>query len=132
MDIVIDTSALVAVILGEPERDALVAVTSGQTLIGPGSIPWEVGNAFTAMLKQRRIEVVDAQRGLEIFDSLPVRYVDINMANVVALAARVNMYAYDAYFLDCAARYRAPLLTLERALRRAAEGLGIRLVDPEV
>ena len=132
MDIVIDTSALVAVILGEPERDALVAVTSGQTLIGPGSIPWEVGNAFTAMLKQRRIEVVDAQRGLEIFDSIPVRYVDINMADVVALAARVNMYAYDAYFLDCAARYRAPLLTLERALRRAAEGLGIRLVDPEV
>lgn len=132
MDIVIDTSALVAVILGEPERDALVAVTSGQTLIGPGSIPWEVGNAFTAMLKQRRIEVADAQRGLEIFDSIPVRYVDINMANVVALAARVNMYAYDAYFLDCAARYRAPLLTLERALRRAAEGLGIRLVDPEV
>ncbi len=132
MDIVIDTSALVAVILGEPERDALVAVTSGQTLIGPGSIPWEVGNAFTAMLKQRRIEVADAQRGLEIFDSIPVRYVDINMANVVALAARVNMYAYDAYFLDCAARYRAPLLTLARALRRAAEGLGIRLVDPEV
>ena len=132
MDIVIDTLALVAVILGEPERGALVAVTSGRTPIGPGSIPCEVGNAFTAMLKQRRIEVADDQRGLEIFDSIPVRYVDINMANVVALAARVNMYAYDAYFLDCAARYRAPLLALDRALRRAAAGLGIRLVDPEV
>ena len=124
MDIVIDTSALVAVILGEPERDAIISVTSGQTLIGPGSIPWEVGNAFTAMLKQRRIEVAGAQTGLEILD--------IDMASVVAIAARVNTYAYDAYFLDCAVRHRAPLLTLDRALRRAAEGLGIRLVDLEV
>ena len=132
MDIVIDTSALIAVIVGEPERDAIVSVTSGQTLIGPGSIPWEVGNAFTAMMKQRRIEVADARRGLEIFDSIPLRYVDIDMANVVAIAAKVNTYAYDTYFLDCAARCRAPLLTLDRPLRRAAEGLGIQLVNPEV
>ena len=100
MDIVVDTSALIAVIVGEPERDVIVSVTSGQTLIGPGSIPWEIGNAFTAMMKQHRIEVADAQRGLEIFDSIPVRYVDIDMANVVAIAAKVNTYAYDAYFLD--------------------------------
>ena len=132
MDIVIDTSALIAVIVGEPERDAIVSVTSGQTLIGPGSIPWEVGNAFTAMMKQRRLEVADARRGLEIFDSIPLRYVDIDMANVVAIAAKVNTYAYDAYFLDCAARCRAPLLTLDRSLRRAAEGLGIELVNLEV
>ena len=132
MDIVIDTSALIAVIVGEPERDAIVSVTSGQTLIGPGSIPWEVGNAFTAMMKQRRIEVADVRRGLEIFDSIPLRYVDIDMANVVSIAAKVNTYAYDAYFLDCAARYRVPLLTLDRLLRRAAEGLGIQLINPEV
>ena len=132
MDIVIDTSALIAVIVGEPERKAIVAATSGQMLIGPGSIPWEVGNAFTAMLKQRRIDVADAQRSVEIFDSIPLRYVDSDMANVVAIAAEVNTYAYDAYFLDCAARYRAPLLTLDRALRRAAERLGIKLVNLEV
>lgn len=132
MDIVIDTSVLIAVIVGEPEREAIVAATSGQMLIGPGSIPWEVGNAFTAMLKQRRIDVADAQRSVEIFDSIPLRYVDSDMANVVAIAAEVNTYAYDAYFLDCAARYRAPLLTLDRALRRAAERLGIKLVNLEV
>ncbi len=132
MDIVIDTSALIAVIVGESERDAIVSVTEGQTLIGPGSISWEVGNAFTAMIKQRRIEVAEAQRGLEIFDNIPLRYVNINMANVVSIAAEANIYAYDAYFLDCAVRYRAPLLTLDRPLRRAAEGLGIKLINPEV
>jgi uncharacterized protein with PIN domain len=42
MDIVIDTSALVAVILAEPERETIIEATMGNTLIGPGSIPWEV------------------------------------------------------------------------------------------
>ena len=52
MDIVIDTSVLIAVIVGEPERDRIVELTTGNTLIGPGCIPWEVGNAFSAMFKQ--------------------------------------------------------------------------------
>ena len=33
-------------VVAEPERDAIIAATSGHTLIGPGSIPWEIGNAF--------------------------------------------------------------------------------------
>ena len=85
------------------------------------------------MVKQRRIGVADARRGLEIFDSIPLRYVHIDMANVVSIAAKVSLYAYDAYFLDCAARWRAPLLTLDRPLRRAAEGLSIKpLINLEV
>lgn len=128
MEFVIDTSALIAVIVGEPERDAIVSVTSGQTLIGPGSIPWEVGNAFTAMVKQHRINVADARKGLEIFDSIPLRYVHTDVANALSIAARLGLYAYDAYFLDCAARYRAPLLTLDRPLKRAAEKLGVEIV----
>ncbi len=67
MDIVIDTCALIAVIVGEPEKGKIVQKTTGHTLIGPGSIPWEVGNAFTAMLKQRRLDVSDALKGIEIF-----------------------------------------------------------------
>jgi predicted nucleic acid-binding protein len=100
MDIVIDTSALIAVILAEPERDAIVMVTSGHALIGPGSIPWKVGNAFAAMIKQRRGGVANAQRSLEILAGIPLRYVNGDMANVLSLAAEVNAYAYDAYFLE--------------------------------
>ena len=132
MDIVIDTSALIAVLVAAPERAALVSATMGHALIGPGSIPWEVGNAFTAMIKQRRIEVADAQRGLEIFRSIPIRYVEVDLANAMSLAAELNSYAYDAYFLECAVRCGAPLLTLDRPLRRAADRIGLRLVHLEV
>ena len=131
MNIVIDTSAIIAVIVAEPERDAIIAATSGHTLIGPGSIPWEIGNAFSAMIKQHRIGVSDAQRGLEILDSIPLQYVNVDMANVLSIAAQVNAYAYDAYLLDCALRHAAPLLTLDRTLKRAADALGINLVNLE-
>jgi uncharacterized protein with PIN domain len=46
MDIVIDTSVLIAVILNEPEKAELVKLTAGHTLVGPESIRWEIGNAF--------------------------------------------------------------------------------------
>jgi predicted nucleic acid-binding protein len=59
MDIVIDTSALIAVIVAEPERNKIIEITKGNTLIGPGSIPWEIGNAFSAMFKRNRISLND-------------------------------------------------------------------------
>lgn len=39
------------------------------------------------------------------------------------------MYAYDAYFLDCASRYASPLLTLDRGLKRAAEKIAVRVLE---
>jgi predicted nucleic acid-binding protein len=129
MDIVIDTSALLAVIIAEPEREKIVKLTTGHTLIGPGSIPWEIGNAFSAMLKQHRLQLTAAQEGLGIFQSIPLRLVKIDFNNAIAIAHQVKMYAYDAYFLDCAVRCMAPLLTLDQALKRAAIRLGIKIME---
>ena len=81
MDVVIDTSALIAVIVGEPERNRIVEFTTGNTLIGPGSIPWEIGNAFSAMFKQNKLTLDEAQKGLVIFDSIPLRYVKPDFFN---------------------------------------------------
>ena len=129
MDIVIDTSALLAVIDAEPERDRIVELTSGHSLIGPGSIPWEIGNAFSAMLRQRRLGLTEAQQGLKIFQTIPLRFVRVDLNNAISIANQTKGYAYDAYFLDCAVRHAAPLLTLDRALERAALKLGVKLME---
>lgn len=129
MDIVIDTSAILAVILGEAERDRVVGLTTGNTLIGPGSVPWEVGNAFSALLKRKRLTLHKAQNGLRIFEAVPVRYVAIDMPHALALVERTNLYAYDAYFMECALRHNAPLLTLDRRLERAARSLKIEVLE---
>ena len=125
MEVVIDTSALVAVIVDEPERKQIIELTSDHTLIGPGSIPWEVGNAFSAMFKQGRLTLEEAHKGIAIFQSIPIRYIRPDFANALTLAKQANMYAYDAYFLDCAIRLNAPLLTLDQQLMKAAKNSNV-------
>jgi predicted nucleic acid-binding protein len=129
MDVVIDTSALIAVIVGEPERNRIVEITTGNTLIGPGSIPWEIGNAFSSMFKQNRLTIDEAQKGLVIFDSIPLRYIKPDFVNSLKISKQINMYAYDAYFLDCAIRHKAPLLTLDRKLNTAAQNLNVETME---
>ncbi|MFZ0241365.1 MAG: type II toxin-antitoxin system VapC family toxin [Desulfobacterales bacterium] len=129
MDIVIDTSALIAVIVDEPERNRIVGLTTGNTLIGPGSIPWEIGNAFSAMFRQDRLTLDEARKGLVIFDAIPLRYTRPDFVNTLKIAKQENLYAYDAYFLDCAIRHKAPLLTLDRKLKLAAQNLFLETMD---
>lgn len=129
MDIVIDTSALVAVILAEPERETIIEATMGNTLIGPGSIPWEVGNAFSAMFKRKRLSLEEAKKGLAIFKRIPLRYVDPDFSMALKLSKQTDIYAYDAYFLDCAIRYKAPLLTLDRKLKASAHLFNIETIE---
>ncbi|NUM53734.1 MAG: type II toxin-antitoxin system VapC family toxin [Candidatus Hydrogenedentes bacterium] len=129
MEIVIDTSALLAVILDEPERERIIERTVGHTLVGPGSIPWEVGNAFSALLKRNRISRGEARRGLQLFGEIPLRYVSTNMEQAITIASQERIYAYDAYLIECALRLVAPLLTLDGSLRRNATKLGVNVVE---
>ena len=129
MDVVIDTSALIAVLTGEPKRNRIVEFTTGNTLIGPGSIPWEIGNAFSAMFKQNRLTLDEARKGLVIFEGIPLRYIKTDFVNALKISEQVNMYAYDAYFLDCALRNRAPILTLDRKLMTAAQYLNVETME---
>ncbi|WP_459924283.1 type II toxin-antitoxin system VapC family toxin [Desulfatiferula olefinivorans] len=128
MDIVIDTSALIAVIVDASERNTIINLTAGNTLIGPGSIPWEIGNAFSAMFKRQRITLDAAQKGLSIFESIPLRYIKPDFVNSVTISKQTNMYAYDAYFIDCAIRQKAPLLTLDKKLQAAAQSLNVQII----
>ena len=94
----------------------MVEMVAGHHLVGPGFIAWEVGNAFSSMVKQHRLSLKDAQRGLTVFQFVPLRYLAGDLENAVSIAHASNLYAYDAYFLDCASRHVAPLLTLDRPL----------------
>lgn len=126
--IVIDTSAIVAVLLSEPERRALVRVTFGADLVAPSSVHWEIGNALSAAMKRRRIAAPDAQRALTAYAAIPIRFIEVDLALSLELAAEHALYAYDAYLLTCALQQRAPLLTLDAALGRTATRIGIDLI----
>ena len=81
------------------------------------------------MLKQRRIGLAEARRGLKIFHDIPLRFVTVNMDNAISIANQTKTYAYDAYFVDCAARHAAPLLTLDNGLKRTAVKIGVTILE---
>ena len=129
MDLVIDTSAIIAVIVGEPEREGIIQATTGHSLIGPGCIPWEVGNAFSAMFQRDRLTLEEALKGLAIFTSIPLRYVEPDFDMALEISKKADLYAYDAYFLACAIRHKAPLLTLDRKLKNSAQHLNVEMLE---
>ncbi|MCC6525678.1 MAG: type II toxin-antitoxin system VapC family toxin [Polyangiaceae bacterium] len=128
MVVVIDTSALVAVLVSEPERTALVRATQGADLVAPGSVHWEVGNAMSALLKRRRATLAQAQHALVAYAAIPIRLIDIDLALALEISAKHALYAYDAYLVACALTQRAPLLTLDHGLARAARAAGVALL----
>ena len=95
----------------------------------PKSICWEIGNAFSAMFKQNRISLRLAQKALNVFEVIPIRYVDVDFSHSLKLAHDNQIYAYDAYFLDCAIRHKAPLITLDGRMKAKAKNMGINILE---
>ena len=127
--VVVDASVLIAVVVNEPQKAKLIALTQNKSLIAPHSIHWEIGNAFSAMLKRQRIDLAQAQTAISAYMQIPVRFVDIELEKAVDLAGRFNIYAYDAYLIRCALKYQAPLITLDRRLENTAQLAGAKILE---
>ena len=132
MEIVIDTSAILAVIAEQPEKAELVRLTRGATLVAPPSVHWEVGNALSAMFKRRAIGMDEALTLLESYAEVPIRFIDLALKQAVELSARLNVYAYDAYVIACAVNQRAPILSLDSGLRARARELKLDVLEVTV
>lgn len=130
--IVADTSALLAVLLSEPARPAVLAATKGVALLAAPSLPWEVGNALVALARRRLATGRDVQRAWAAFLRVPLRYVDVDVPSALVLAIDQGVYAYDAYVIEAARGARVPLLSLDQRQRRAARAAGLELAEVAV
>ena len=129
MEIVVDASVLIAVVANEENKPMLIEITQKAELIAPLSVHWEVGNAFSAMLKRQRISLDQAISAIEAYLQIPVRFVEVELIDSLALAGELGMYAYDAYLLRCAEKYRSPLLTLDKKLVQSAKSKRIAVLE---
>jgi predicted nucleic acid-binding protein len=127
--VVIDTSAIIAVIIGEPERAALLEATRSNDLLAPMSVHWEVGNAFSAMFKQGRFPLDAARRALESYRQIAIRFSDVELDLALRIAHDLEIYAYDAYVIACALEHRCTLLAIDRGLVRAAAQTGVKTME---
>ncbi len=129
--LVIDTSALLAVLLNEPARPALISATERYALVGAPTLPWELGNALVAGVRRKRLSAAHVRQAWASYQAVPVRLAHIDAGRALDLALEVGLYAYDGYVLETARAERLPLLTLDLGLARAARRLGLIMKEVE-
>ncbi len=98
-DLVADTSTIIAVIANEPEKPLLIAKTQGYDLFAPRSLYWEIGNAFSAMIKRERITLEQATTAIGIYEQIPINLVDVDLKRALEIVGKHKVYAYDAYMI---------------------------------
>lgn len=129
MDIVIDASALLAVLLNEEEKDLIIRISRGNSLLSPGCIEYEIGNAVSALRKRNLITTSDGILVWHEFCKIPLRQINPNIHDALIIACNENIYAYDAYYLAVASQYHLPLLTLDDKMRLTASKIGIESME---
>ena len=128
MNIVADTNIFLAVALDEPEKNIIIENTRNASIVSPEFLPYEIGNALSAMLKRDWIGQKEILSVIEATKKIPVRLVPVDIAEALKLAIKFNIYAYDAYFLQCAKAASYPLCTLDRKMAAVAKELRIPLI----
>lgn len=129
MKIIADTNTFIAVALNEPEKAKIIQLTEGHELIAPDVLPFEVGNALTAMMKKNSLKREEVESAWEIIQQIPVDLRQTDIKYSLRIAISYNLYAYDAYFLACAEKLHSPLLTLDRGMQKAARKMGITILE---
>jgi predicted nucleic acid-binding protein len=127
--VVIDTSAVIAVVTNEAHKPALIRLTEGAELLSPSSLPAEIGNAFSAMFKRHRISLSEAKAAVEAYKRIAIRLTAIDLGRALDLSHQLGIYAYDAYVIACSLQYRSPLLAVDGGLRDAARQVGVEVLE---
>lgn len=129
MEIIADANIFLVTILNEPEKEKIISLTTGYDILSPLILPFEIGNAFSAMLKKKRLREGQVLKGFEAFKQIPVRLIDVDIKESLRIACEYNIYAYDAYYLETAKRLNLPLLSLDQKMIDCAKQLKIQTLE---
>jgi predicted nucleic acid-binding protein len=119
-DIVVDASALVAMVFGEAAAEAVAEQLGDAPLVAPALIWFELANACRKKIKrnpEQKARLLDALRRAP---DMQIGVRDIDHLAVVALALHTGLSTYDASYLWLARHLNAELVTLDEPLRTAA------------
>src|SRR5688572_8462564 len=95
--ILIDTSAILGVLLNEISKESIVSKTKDATLMAPASIPWEIGNAVSSLLKRKKLYGRLAMQVFEEYRKIPIQFLEVELNETIPLVEKHGIYAYDAY-----------------------------------
>ncbi len=119
MAVVVDASALIAVVFGEPEKPAVQARLPPTGLISTALLPFEVANAAVQKVRRGLLTSGEADAAMAVFVTMPIDLHPVPPEALPALARAARLTAYDAGYLWLARELKADLVTLDSALEKA-------------
>jgi predicted nucleic acid-binding protein len=135
MPAVADASFIMGALVEEEHTDFVVQAfpdLAVEGLVAPALVMWEVANICATKQRRGLLTAEEAQEALDLFLSLPID-LDAELTSLsdgLALARRHGLTAYDAAYLELAARVGGALATLDKALTRAARAEGLFVLSP--
>ena len=121
-DIVIDASALGAIVFNEPKGESVTQRLGDSPLAAPALLRFELANICLKKIRkhpeQEAVLLAALRRGLAVRAEIH----DVDHAEVVPLARETGLSAYDASYLWLARHLNAELVTLDQALDDAWTG----------
>lgn len=119
--IVVDASALAAVMFLEPEAPRVVAVLEREQWHAPAMLTFELTNIARTKMKQAPSETALIEEALEDMLAHPISFDPVDFRSVLNLAIETGLTAYDASYLWLSRHLGAPLVTLDRELAAHAK-----------
>lgn len=129
---VLDASATMAWCFEDearPESDRLLRSLGDEPALVPALWQWEVVNVLLVAQRKGRMTEAQADRFLALLAQLPIEIeTTASLAGVLSTGRRHGLSAYDAAYLELAARAGLGLATLDARLAEAARSAGIPLI----
>ena len=75
------------------------------------------------------IDLAETEKALKIYKSIPIQFIDVPLERTLHITKNFNIYAYDAYLIQCSELTSSPLLTLDKNLINVAKQMGITVLE---
>jgi predicted nucleic acid-binding protein len=136
----IDTSALVPMVVKETGSPRVLGWLSAQADAAASISAWTRTELVSAISGKVRVAVIEAEEAtralawarshlLPRFRVEPVEPADLAAAETLLERFELSLRAGDALHLAIVRRLGEPLLTLDRRMAAAADGLGLQLIE---
>lgn len=125
MSVVVDTSAVVELLLGRSHGRAVSEAIGEQELFAPELLALEVLSVLRRLVLNDALSADRAELALQDLNDLQIRWIPMFELMDRAWQLRESVSAYDAMFLVAADAVGGRVITCDARLSRAAPGLTI-------
>lgn len=114
--LVVDASALGALIFGEPQAEEMASRMEGGTLVAPTLLWFELASICLKKIKAHPGQKEKLLQALGLARRLTIQSIEVDQPEVVRLAWQTGLTTYDASYLWLVRRLRGELVTLDEGL----------------